>query len=145
VIYFHQRKPICQKDSFTILIHGGQSSFKHLPLDPREHSSPFYDFPISYLVPKYWLGFCGSIKSCPGPCASGSCLNPSYSGGIDEEDHGSKPAHANSSRDPISKIAIKKRAGGVAQGVGPEFKLQYCKKKKKSFPGKLQMSLGNHG
>jgi hypothetical protein len=25
---------------------------------------------------------------------------------------------------------VNKRAGGVAQGVGPEFKLQYCKKKK---------------
>jgi hypothetical protein len=24
-----------------------------------------------------------------------------------------------------------KRAGGMAQGVGPEFKPQYCKKKKK--------------
>jgi hypothetical protein len=24
-----------------------------------------------------------------------------------------------------------KRAGGVAQGVGPEFKSQYCKRKKK--------------
>jgi hypothetical protein len=30
------------------------------------------------------------------------------------------------------KISIrKKRTGGVAQGVGPEFKIQYCKKKKK--------------
>jgi hypothetical protein len=29
------------------------------------------------------------------------------------------------------KISIKKRAGGVAQGVGPEFKSQYHKKKKK--------------
>jgi hypothetical protein len=29
--------------------------------------------------------------------------NPSYSGGRDKEDHGSKPAQANSSRDPISK------------------------------------------
>jgi hypothetical protein len=39
-----------------------------------------------------------------------------------------KPAQANSSRDPISKIPItKKRAGGVAQGKGPEFKPQYCK------------------
>jgi hypothetical protein len=37
----------------------------------------------------------------------------------------------NSSHDPISKNPIKKRAGGVAQGVGPEFKPQYCKKKKK--------------
>jgi hypothetical protein len=34
--------------------------------------------------------------------------------------------------DPISKKNHhKKRAGGVAQGVGPEFKLQYHKKKKK--------------
>jgi hypothetical protein len=30
--------------------------------------------------------------------------NPAYSGGTDQEDHGSKPAQANSSRDPISKI-----------------------------------------
>jgi hypothetical protein len=30
------------------------------------------------------------------------------------------------------KISIKKRAGGVAQGVGPEFKSQYHKKKKKN-------------
>jgi hypothetical protein len=29
------------------------------------------------------------------------------------------------------KIPITKRADGVAQGEGPEFKLQYCKKKKK--------------
>jgi hypothetical protein len=28
----------------------------------------------------------------------------------------------NSSQDPISKILHTKRAGGVAQGVGPEFK-----------------------
>jgi hypothetical protein len=39
-------------------------------------------------------------------------------------------AHANSSRDPISKNPSQKRAGRVAQGVGPEFKPQYCKKKK---------------
>jgi hypothetical protein len=29
--------------------------------------------------------------------------NPSYSGGRDQEDHGSKPARANSSGDPTSK------------------------------------------
>jgi hypothetical protein len=29
--------------------------------------------------------------------------NPSYSGGRDKEDYGSKPAWANSSQDPISK------------------------------------------
>jgi hypothetical protein len=31
--------------------------------------------------------------------------NPSYSGGRDQEDHDLKPAQANSSQDPISKIA----------------------------------------
>jgi hypothetical protein len=38
----------------------------------------------------------------------------------------------NSSRDPISKKPHhKKRAGEVVQGIGPEFKPQYRKKKKK--------------
>jgi hypothetical protein len=57
--------------------------------------------------------------------------NPSYSGGRDHEDHGSKP---NSPQDLISKIPITKRAGGMAQGVVPEFKPQSpstAKKKKK--------------
>jgi hypothetical protein len=56
--------------------------------------------------------------------------NPSYSGGRDQEDHSSKPAWANSLQDPISKIPIVKRTGGVAQGEGPELKPQYHKKKK---------------
>jgi hypothetical protein len=30
----------------------------------------------------------------------------------------------------LKKTHHKKRAGGVAQGVGPKFKPQYCKKKK---------------
>jgi hypothetical protein len=55
--------------------------------------------------------------------------NPSYSGGRDQEDDGLKPAWANSSRDPILKNSIPKRAGGVAQGGGPEFKPQYHRKK----------------
>jgi hypothetical protein len=57
--------------------------------------------------------------------------NPSYSGGRDQEALGSKPAPANSSRDPILKTPSKNRADGAAQGAGPEFKPQYCKKKKK--------------
>jgi hypothetical protein len=41
-----------------------------------------------------------------------------------------KPAQA--SRDCISKKLFTKRAGGEAQGVGPEFKAPVlCKKKKK--------------
>jgi hypothetical protein len=43
--------------------------------------------------------------------------NPSYSGGRDQEDHGSKPAQAYSLRDPNLKIHNTKRAGGVAQVV----------------------------
>jgi hypothetical protein len=47
--------------------------------------------------------------------------NPSYSGGRDQEDHGLKPAQANSSQYPILKIPNtkkkKKRTGGVAQVI----------------------------
>jgi hypothetical protein len=56
--------------------------------------------------------------------------NPSYSGGRDQEDRGSKPACANSSGDPfLKKTHHEKGAGGVAPGVGLEFKSQYCKKR----------------
>jgi hypothetical protein len=34
---------------------------------------------------------------------------------------------ANSSQDPILENPSQKRAGGMAQGVGPEFKPHYCK------------------
>jgi hypothetical protein len=52
--------------------------------------------------------------------------NPSFCGGRDQEDRGSKPTGANSLRDPISKKnPSEKRTGGVAQGIGPEFKPQY--------------------
>jgi hypothetical protein len=56
--------------------------------------------------------------------------NSSYSGGREQEDCGLKPTSANSSQDPISKIPnTKKWAGGMAQGVGPEFKPWSCKNK----------------
>jgi hypothetical protein len=50
--------------------------------------------------------------------------NPSFSGGRDQEDCGSKAAGVNSSKDSILKkpTTNKKGAGGMAQGVGPEFK-----------------------
>jgi hypothetical protein len=53
---------------------------------------------------------------------------PSYLGGRDQEDPSSKQTQANSLQDPISKIPNTKRVDGVAQGVGQEFKPQYCKK-----------------
>jgi hypothetical protein len=62
--------------------------------------------------------------------------NPRYSGSSDQEDHSSKPAHANNLQNPILKKTItKKRASGVAQGIGPELKPQYHKKRKKNFLG----------
>jgi hypothetical protein len=41
----------------------------------------------------------------------GSPCNPSDSGGRDQEDHGSKPAWAKSSQDPISKKLVKRKKG----------------------------------
>jgi hypothetical protein len=57
--------------------------------------------------------------------------NPGYSEGGDQRVSVQSQLQANSSQDPISKKSQhKKRAGGAAQGVGPEFKPQYCKKKR---------------
>jgi hypothetical protein len=57
--------------------------------------------------------------------------NSSYSRGRDQEDCGSKPAWQIVPRDPIWKNPSLKRTGGVAQGIGPEFKPSTAKKKKK--------------
>jgi hypothetical protein len=42
------------------------------------------------------------------PGTSGSCLYPSYSGGRDQEDQGSKPAQANSSQKYLKNTHRKK-------------------------------------
>jgi hypothetical protein len=58
----------------------------------------------------------------------------SYSGGRDQEDCGLKPASGKEFVRPyLEKSLSQKRAGGVAQGIGPELKPQYHKKKKKSL------------
>jgi hypothetical protein len=49
--------------------------------------------------------------------ASAHACNPSYSGGKNQEDYGSKPAQTNSSQDPISKITQQKMVDRVAQAV----------------------------
>jgi hypothetical protein len=56
-------------------------------------------------------------------------LTPSYSGGKDQEDLGSKPVQANSLQDLIAKKPNTKRAGVVTQGIGLEYKPWYCRKK----------------
>jgi hypothetical protein len=55
--------------------------------------------------------------------------NLNYSGGRDAENHGSKPAWANSAQDPISRKPITAKGCGVAHNS--EFKPQYRKKKEK--------------
>jgi hypothetical protein len=50
--------------------------------------------------------------------------NPSYSGGRDQEDYGSNPAGQIVCETLSQKNPSQTRAGGVALGVGPEFKPQ---------------------
>jgi hypothetical protein len=58
--------------------------------------------------------------------------NPSFSEGRDQEDWGLKPAQANSfMRSYLEKNPSQKRACGMAQAVGPEFKSKYHKTTKK--------------
>jgi hypothetical protein len=54
--------------------------------------------------------------------------NPSYSGSRNQEDHGLKPAWTNSWRDPISKKSLSHYR---LVNLGPEFKLQHYKKRKR--------------
>jgi hypothetical protein len=58
--------------------------------------------------------------------------NPSYSGGSSQEDHCWKPDQAKVVLETLSqknktkqKNRSRKRTGGMAQGVSPEFKSQY--------------------
>jgi hypothetical protein len=80
----------------------------------------FKHFLISILGETY-----KDIKSSWAPVAD--ICNPSYSGDRNQEDRSSKPAWSNSLQDPISKNSSHKRAGGVAQSKGPEFKPWYQK------------------
>jgi hypothetical protein len=74
---------------------------------------------------------------------------PSYSGDRDQEDCSSKLAQANSLQDPISKKKKtfirkkKKRADGMTQSVGPEFKPQYHKKRERTHFNKIMAVYGN--
>jgi hypothetical protein len=60
--------------------------------------------------------FKASLSYIERPClkinkvgVGGPCCNPSYSGGRDQESQGWKPALANNSEDPISKIPNTKK------------------------------------
>jgi hypothetical protein len=89
------------------------------------------------------------IKWQSGQALVAQACNPSYSGDRDQEDRDLKLAWANSSQDPISRKSItkKKKTGGVAQGIGPEFKSQYLKKEEKRgrVTEALEKGIGSEG
>jgi hypothetical protein len=88
------------------------------------YSIPYYD--ISSVIKSYFTR---------APVAQG--YNPNYLGCRDQEDHVSKLAQANSSRDPISKkMHHTKIAGRVTQGIGPKFKPKYPPSPLKKYGGK---------
>jgi hypothetical protein len=62
---------------------------------------------------------------------------PSYSGGSDQEDHGSKPAHTNRPWDPISKKPLQKWAAGIPQDVALSSSPKMEKRKKSKDRGDL--------
>jgi hypothetical protein len=79
-------------------------------------------------------GMAQVVENLPSKLKALRWLTPTNSRGREQENHGSKPAWANGSRDPVLKtIHHKKRTGGVSQGVSPEFKLQYHKKTKQLY------------
>jgi hypothetical protein len=53
--------------------------------------------------------------------------NPSYSGGRDQEDRSQPKANS------VQDASLKKTFTKKAQGIGPEFKPQYHKKKKEMY------------
>jgi hypothetical protein len=57
--------------------------------------------------------------------------NPNYSIGGNQEDHGSNTAWQIAHETLSRKNLLQKRTDGVVKGGGPEFKPQYCRKKRK--------------
>jgi hypothetical protein len=61
--------------------------------------------------------------------------NPSYSGGRDQEVCSSKPGQEIVHETLSLKTLHKNGTGGVAQGEDPEYKPQYCKRKRRYLTG----------
>jgi hypothetical protein len=78
------------------------------------------------------------MKYCWAPVTH--VCNPSYSEGRDQEDHCSRLLQI-VCKTLSRKNPSQKRAGRVAHSVGPEFKPQYCKKKKEKKILLLNLSL----
>jgi hypothetical protein len=69
--------------------------------------------------------------------------NTSYSTGRDQEDQGSKPRFK-FKRTYLEKNLHKNRAGGMAEGEGPEFKPMYHKKRKKKLVEEVAQTMYTH-
>jgi hypothetical protein len=61
------------------------------------------------LPPQFLCSRTLGTKLSPGQGLEAHTCNPGFSGGRDQEDHGSKPAWANSSQDPNLKKPITKK------------------------------------
>jgi hypothetical protein len=103
------KPPPCESSAFLLYPHSWSSVVIHRLLQDTNSGSP-----IQY-------------QDCSLSQEAGAhACNPSYSGGRDQEDQGSKPARTNSSQVPISKKTITKKGWWSTQG---EFKPQYGKNK----------------
>jgi hypothetical protein len=80
---------------------------------------------LSYSFRIDWLECFSKELSLIKPSTVAHFCNPSYSGGGDKEDQGSKPAQAYTSQDPISQKTTTKQGWWSGSSVGPEFKPQY--------------------
>jgi hypothetical protein len=59
-------------------------------------------------------------KEIKGQAPVSHACDPSYSGGRDQEDHGLSQSREIIQKTLSQKNPLQKRAGGAAQGVGPE-------------------------
>jgi hypothetical protein len=80
--------------------------------------------------PEKWK-WTNTIRCEDGQAPVAHACNPSYSGGRDQEDRGSRPPRKIVPRDPYSKKPFTKKGLVEWLKVVSEFKPQYCSKKKK--------------
>jgi hypothetical protein len=107
-----------------------------------EQERPCVSFPVPQKQTNKYCCSCLNFKKSQGAtnATSDGCAVSKSAGMSDKfvcnelrtKGWGLKPALGNSLKDPTSKNPSQKKClGGLSQGVGPEFKPQYWKKKKK--------------
>jgi hypothetical protein len=91
----------------------------------RKHEWNLYQHSV---IPKTHTSKTGfeALKWLVGQVLLARTCHPCYSGGRDQRDH----IRSQFLRPYLEKTHDNKRAGGVTQGVGPEFKPQYRREKK---------------